>query len=198
MWTGLVLASVLLTGAPTNLEIAEEAVVEACRPIPDSLLAAGIDAVTLQVTGDHPAGWLVMQCATAGLTGAGVAVTSTPSERGGGGVTLSINPMELSVVLGRVTRPWLVGAKRIDRSVSCELFAQAVDSSGTVMLSMRSSSYGEDRIPFSDLADLQGSSGETWLTGGTPGAETGSLLEPLVVTGVVASLIYLFYSSRAE
>lgn len=205
--TAVVLASALLALPASNLELAEQALGEACSSISDSVLAYGIDTVRLEMAGDHPGNWLVEQCIKSELDASGIVVLSSvaasprepqPAAPAPGTVALSVRPMELSVVLGGTSRSWLVGPQRVDRMVTCELYAELADSSGTVMGSVRSGASRSDRVSVADLPELRGSSDQAWLTGGEPQASSGGLLEPLVVTGVVASLIYLFYSSRAE
>lgn len=205
--TAVVLTSALFALPLSNLELAEQAVGEACSSITDSVRASGIDSVRLEMAGEHPGNWLVEQCIKAEMDGSGLVVTSAagptvrdlqPAVGGTGMVALRVRPMELSVILGSTSRPWIVGPQKVERTVTCELYAELADSSGTVIGSIRSSATRSDRVPVSDLPELRGSSDQVWLTGGEPQPSTGGLLEPLVVTGVVTSLIYLFYSSRAE
>ncbi len=199
------IASAVLAFPATNLELAEQVVTEACAAIPDSLLDSGFSSIRLEITGEHPGNWLVEQCVKTELDRSGLTVLTAESPRDAGEPDLEqgtarllVRPMELSVLLGSTSRSWFVGPRRVERIASCELYSELVDPSGSVITSLRSSSSRSDRVSVSDLSELKGSSGEVWLTGGEPQAGTGGLLEPLVVTGVVASLIYLFYSSRAE
>jgi len=63
---------------------------------------------------------------------------------------------------------------------------------------MRSSGTARDEIAWSDTEILNGSAEWEWLTGDLPENRGGGILEPIIVSGVVASLVYLFYSSRAD
>jgi hypothetical protein len=193
----LVAAALAAYEPPTNLEMAEQAIAEACLSLPDSLLTAGFQSVKVSMDGDHQGNWLVLQGAVSSLEAGGVQVTSGGRDDAGA-VTLRIRPMELSMSLMDAGRSWIFGSRRIDREFRCELSAELTDSQGLVVISMRSGASRADRVGFSELERLQGGGSEEWLTGGTPAAASGGILEPLVVTGVVASLIYLFYSSRAE
>jgi hypothetical protein len=193
----LALAVAGSTGYPTNLEMAEQVVTESVTSLADSLGDAGIDDVSLEVVGEHAGNWLVEQSARAVLSDHGVSVAA--ADRTGGGMpVLRLRAMDLAVTLGNAGRSWLFGSKHVDRIARCELAAELLDSEGVTQRSWRCGSFAEDRVPYSELTVLQGSSGEEWITGGTPTSSGGGILEPLVVTGVVASLIYLFYSSRAE
>jgi hypothetical protein len=193
----LVAAALAAFEPPTNLEMAEEAIAEACLGLPDSLLSAGFRSVSVSMDGDHQGNWLVLQGVVGALEAGGVQVTV--SDRGSSGpVALRIRPMDLSMSLTDAGRSWIFGSRRIDREFRCELSAELTDSGGIVVMSLRSGASRADRVGYSELERLQGGSSEEWLTGGTPAEAGGGILEPLVVTGVVASLIYLFYSSRAE
>jgi hypothetical protein len=192
----LALAVAGSTGYPTNLEMAEQVVTESVTSLADSLGDAGIDDVSLEVVGEHAGNWLVEQSARAVLSDHGVSVAA--DRTGGGMPVLRLRAMDLAVTLGNTGRSWLFGSKHVDRIARCELAAELLDSGGVTQRSWRCGGFAEDRIPYSELTVLQGSSGEEWITGGTPTSSGGGILEPLVVTGVVASLIYLFYSSRAE
>lgn len=197
MVAALVIA-VLSATTPTNMEVLEVVVDEACLPLADSLTSAGLDTVMLEIAGDHPGGWLVAQSVKSVLDSRGVTVLTEVSRDSVRSVRLSVRPMELSVMLDDAGRAWLVGARRIDRTVICELYSEALDPSGVLLLSTRSGASRSDRVGQSELPGLRSSSDQAWITGGEPAEGGGGLLEPLVVTGVVASLIYLFYSSRAE
>lgn len=195
------LLAVTLTGVsahPTNLEMAEQVVAESLAGLPDSLSDAGVQSVRLELAGDFQGNWLVQQVATNLLVESGVPVLGERTAEGEPGTVLRLRVMELSVSLDDAGRSWFLGSSRIDRAVRCEVSAELLDGSASVRRSWRCGGSDQDRIPTSDLAELQGSSGQEWLTGGTPQEAGGGILEPLVVTGVVASLIYLFYSSRAE
>jgi hypothetical protein len=66
---------------------------------------------------------------------------------------------------------------------------------------MMSTRYGADltdRVPVSALSRLAGDREAPWVSPEMAQNGEGGVLEPLIVSGVVASLIYLFYSSRAE
>ena len=67
-----------------------------------------------------------------------------------------------------------------------------------MVLATRYGADVSDRIPVSELSRLAGDRGDPWLSPEMAEDGEGGILEPLIVSGVVASLIYLFYSSRAE
>jgi hypothetical protein len=193
----ILLAAVCLGGGyPTNLDLVEAAVEEACSSLAETIAQQGIDTFTIEIEGEHPANWLVEQTIEAVLTGRGLTVTA--GREGTSNSILSIRPMDLAVRYGNTSRSWIFGKKRVERIAICELSSTLVDSEGTIIVSIRSGAEDSDLVPVSELDVLEGAEDWNWLSEGEISGDGGGILEPLVVTGVVASLIYLFYSSRAE
>lgn len=186
------LLGLALTGSPTNLDMLETVVFDALEPIAEQVSAHGLEVVTLNVQGEHEGGWLIEQIATVALSQAGVTVYTTRSDDGW---MLNLRPMELGVTYAQTRRSWLLGGKQVPRLASCELAATLVDSSGNVVLTVRQGSVIENAVPISDVVIIE-SSTERWVNGELSEEESGNILEPLVVTGVVTALVYLFYSSR--
>ncbi|MCK5037045.1 MAG: hypothetical protein KAS73_14210 [Candidatus Sabulitectum sp.] len=186
------LLGLALTGSPTNLDILETVVLNALEPIAEQVSAHGLEFVTLNVQGEHEGGWLIEQIATVALSHAGVTVYTNRSEEGW---MLNLRPMELGVTYAQTRRSWLLGGKQVPRLASCEIAATLVDSSGNVVLTVREGSVIESAVPISDIVIIENST-ERWLNGELSEEESGNILEPLVVTGVVTALVYLFYSSR--
>ncbi|MCK5842016.1 MAG: hypothetical protein KAH31_07605 [Candidatus Sabulitectum sp.] len=186
------LLGLALTGSPTNLDMLETVVLNALEPIAEQVSAQGLEVVTLNVLGEHEGGWLIEQIATVALSHAGVTVYTT---RGEDGWMLNLRPMELGVTYAQTRRSWLLGGKQVPRLASCEMAATLVDSSGNVVLTVREGSVIESAVPISDVIIIE-SSAEKWINGELSEEESGNILEPLVVTGVVTALVYLFYSSR--
>ncbi|MCC6871164.1 MAG: hypothetical protein IT351_02170 [Candidatus Fermentibacter sp.] len=201
----VVLTCAALALPVSNLELAEQIVSEACVSISDSLVDSGVGTVMLEIAGDHPGNWLVEQCVKTELGARGLTVLTRETRPAPDSsrdhamlFDLVVRPMELSIVFGGTSRSWLIGPKSVERMAVCELYSELRDTGGTICTTVRSSSSRSDRVPVDDLQSLRGSSDQVWLRGGELQASSGGILEPLVVTGVVASLIYLFYSSRAE
>lgn len=182
----------VLTGSVTNMDMLETAVLNAMEPVAEQISAQGLETVTLNIQGDHEGGWLIEQIATSTLGAAGVRVFTSRDESGW---ILNLRPMELGVTYAQTRRSWLLGGKQIPRLASCEIAATLVDPDGNVILTAREGSVVDDIVSPSDIIILE-SSTEKWANGELSDEETGNILEPLVVTGVVTALVYLFYSSR--
>lgn len=194
----LVLTALAAMPAPTNLELAEAAVLEAVSEIPGDLAELGVDTVVVEMAGDHAGGWLLEQTATSELSAGGVTVNAAEGESARTAYRLRLRPMELEVRYGESSRSWLIGTKKVTRHATCQISATLLGPSGQVVLATRYGADVSDRVPVSSLSQLAGERGGPWLSPEMEGDGEGGILEPLIVSGVVASLIYLFYSSRAE
>ena len=186
------LLGLALTGSMTNLDMLETAVTNALEPVSEQVSSQGIETVTLNIQGEHDGGWLIEQIATFVLGNAGVAVCTS---RETDGWILNLRPMELGVTYAQTRRSWVLGGKQVPRLASCEVAATLVDPEDNVVLTAREGSVVENTISISDIVVIE-SSTEKWANGELSEEESGNILEPLVVTGIVTALVYLFYSSR--
>ncbi|MCK5131552.1 MAG: hypothetical protein KAR40_05310 [Candidatus Sabulitectum sp.] len=186
------LLELVLVGSMTNLDMLETVVLNAMEPVAEQVSAQGLETVTLNIQGEHEGGWLLEQIATSALSAAGVTVYIARDE---GDWTLNLRPMELGVTYAQTRRSWVLGGKQVPRLASCEIAATLVDPEGNVILTSREGSVIENIVCPSDIIILE-SSTEKWINGELSDEESGNILEPLVVTGVVTALVYLFYSSR--
>lgn len=192
-----ILMTAVLALAPTNMELAEDALALALQELPAQLTAYGVESVSVEMVGEHAGNWLISQTVMSFLHEEGFQVIDR-GEPDSTGMVLRVRPMELRVEYGKVSRPWLVGNKRVERIAKCELSSTLIAGSGEIVMSVRTSGIESDVISWSDAQVLNGSTDWEWLSGDLPENRGGGILEPIVVTGVVASLVYLFYSSRAE
>lgn len=192
-----ILITVVLAVVPTNMEMAEDALEMALMDLPTQLAAFGADQVFIEISGEHAGNWFVEQTVVSVLHGSGITILDRADSESSSNV-LRIRPMELLVEYGDVSRPWVVGNKRVERIAKCELMSTLLDADGEILMNLRTSGMRQDVISWSDAEMLGGSSEWEWLSGDLPENTGGGILEPIVVTGVVASLVYLFYSSRAE
>ena len=190
--TTVFLLGLVLTGSMTNLNMLETAVATALAPVSEEISAQNIDILTLEILGEHEGGWLIEQIATSTLADAGITVSTS---REAEGFTLNLRPMELGVIYAQTTRSWFLGGKQVPRLATCEIAATLLDPEGNVVSTTREGSVIEDTVSPSDIVIVE-SSTERWANGELSEEESGNILEPLVVTGVVTALVYLFYSSR--
>lgn len=182
----------------TNIEIAEELLIESCLPLIDTLHIYRVDSVEVTIEGEHSGGWFVEQTVIDVLDAHGITVLSDVSTNPIDLPVISIRPMELAIKYGDISRPWIIGNKNVERISMCELSISLISRGGTVLTVLRTGILRVDKVALSDVDVLNGSGNWEWLSSEVQDDGEGGLLEPLVVTAVVASLIYLFYSSRAE
>lgn len=193
----IILIAAVLGMAPSNMELAEEALSLSLQGIPDSLQSYGVEEVKIELSGEHSGNWLVNQTVSAVLHENDIGVGS----RDAGSVSsmiLRIRPMEVTVEYGDVSRSWVIGAKKVERIARCELSITLLNSQEDVLMTERTSGVVQDVISWSDADLLKGSEEWAWLSRELPESSGGGIMEPIVVSGVVASLVYLFYSSRAD
>lgn len=190
--------TVLLALVPSNMELAEDALFMALQELPDSLSFYGADEIIIEIIGEHPGNWFIEQTISSILHENGIIVFERDTSDGSSCMTLKVRPMELVVEYGDVSRPWVVGNKRVERIAKCELSFSLLNLDSSMLMTVRTSGIEEDVISWSDVEVLNGSEEWDWLSGELPENRDGGILEPIIVSGVVASLVYLFYSSRAE
>lgn len=196
MFFALVLAT--LTGVQGNLELTEQAVFQAVAPISDALSLRGTESLFITVEGGHEGGWLVVQTLTNLLSEKGIGVTTERTERTERtGSQLTVRPMQLGVMYGEIERSWFLGARRMPRSAVCSLAISLLDENGTVIDTWRTEGLEQDTVAPDDRQLFEHRT-ELWVNDTVPAGSGNKVLEPVVVTGVVAALIYLFYSSRAD
>ena len=197
MFVLLVCIVTMSVSLPSNLELAEQCVFTACETLPEELIAENINRINLELEGDHEAGWLVLQSVNTVLNENGITVVQPVRPEDSDDPVLHIRVMDLSLRYGEVERSWFLGTRRMNRVVTVELAFSIINPDGELVLSDRLSSINQHKTRLSDIDHVACETYE-WLSPEIERDEGGGIIEPLVVTGVVASLIYLFYSSRAE
>lgn len=190
--------TVLLAMVPSNMELAEDAILLALQELPETLSSYGADEILIEIIGEHSGNWFIKQTVSSILHENGITVFERDVNSDSSWMVLSVRPMELLVEYGDVSRPWIIGSKRVERIAKCELSSTLLDADGSILMTVRTSGIEVDKISWSDAEVLNGSEEWEWLSGDLPENRGGGILEPIIVSGVVASLVYLFYSSRAE
>ncbi|NOQ21675.1 MAG: hypothetical protein GQ565_03350 [Candidatus Aegiribacteria sp.] len=193
-----ILMTVLLAMVPSNMELAEDAILLALQELPETLSSYGADEILIEIIGEHSGNWFIKQTVSSILHENGITVFERDVNSDSSWMVLSVRPMELLVEYGDVSRPWIIGSKRVERIAKCELSSTLLDADGSILMTVRTSGIEVDKISWSDAEVLNGSEEWEWLSGDLPENRGGGILEPIIVSGVVASLVYLFYSSRAE
>jgi hypothetical protein len=98
----------------------------------------------------------------------------------------------------KIYRPYLIGGKRVKRKAEVHLLAKLIDpADGSVKWIGETSRSHEDRFPYGDLAAVEAG---TFAFTKPPRSSTkwGKIVEPVVVTGIIVGLIYLFFSNQDD
>lgn len=97
-----------------------------------------------------------------------------------------------------VYRAHLVGGKRIRRSASIRLLVTLVDpASGSVLWTGEREQQKDDQFRAGELARVEAST-FAFTRPEMPGSGWGKYAEPVVVSGIVVGLVYLFFSNQIE
>lgn len=98
----------------------------------------------------------------------------------------------------KIYRPFLVGGKKVKRKAEVRLLLKLVDPTdhSVVWIGEAKRSH-DDKFPYGRLADVEVGSFEfTQPTRSSSG--WGKVIEPVVVSGIIVGLIYLFFSNQSE
>ena len=174
----------------SNLDLVSRAAAQAVREAVSGLDAAGygegFEAVSVAAAAGHDANWLFEHLLLQELLGRGLAVTADTSAVP---ARLSYRVVEVAVsgrsalLTNNVNRRCRVGVQ-LDLDLGPE---RLWSGEGKAQLS--------DRIPKGELEALQDSRFDFAETG-LEKRTWGKYVEPFIVTSVLGSLVYLFYSNR--
>jgi len=114
------------------------------------------------------------------------------------GVRLEFETIEFTLRYPEIYRSHLVGGKNVKRAAELRVLARLVDSEDglVVWMSEASKSYG-DQFSYDDIEDVEASlydftkpprNSRNW----------GKIVEPVVVSGIIVGLIYLFFSNQGD
>ena len=85
----------LLALAPSNMELAEDAILISLQELPDSLLSYGADEIMIEILGEHLGNWFVEQTIYSVLHENGITVFQRELDPDGSSITLRVRLMEL-------------------------------------------------------------------------------------------------------
>ena len=203
-FAGLVLASGISVGgatavpaepAPSNYEMVRGAAHDACvRVIPALRAAVPGDVVAIRGVGSSGGNFLVENALQSALTEAGLQVRTKPDSVG---PIVEFEVVDLSVVYPRSYRAHWIGHRVVERKARARLFVRAVDPSGArILWADRTEASRSDQVAAGDLRQFEEEKPTAYDKPLPPPAHWNKVLEPLVVTGIVAGLIVLFFSNQ--
>lgn len=106
--------------------------------------------------------------------------------------------IEMSLKYPEINRSWWIGAKEVERYAGLHLFVQLIDNrSGDIIWIGETEKNFDDVIPYSSLDKVEN---ETYAFTKPERDEfsMGKLIQPVIVTGIVSGLVYLFFSNQSD
>jgi hypothetical protein len=172
-------------------EVIAEALERMTIPPGSSVYVAQVDK--------HDASWLVQSVLLEELTSLGHVVKAggIAGEEGGAAYEVSYRVVSCETTLPRAWREWVVGARRVERKTTVDIYFQFANDSKDVLWAGNARRERREIVP-GGLVKQLATPGQTFTA---PELEPGGwdkILEPVVVAGIVGGLIYLFYTSKSS
>jgi TolB-like protein len=183
---------------PTNLELLHDVVKEAVtRAVGDMAVTNEMTTVVLVPETPHSAEWLMTTVISEVLSSRGIrVVTDRVSTNHTLAPRFSYLIVDLSVTYPDQRRDHLIGAKRVTRVARVKLSFQLIDGETHRILWMREETASRiDRFLKEDLLAVQ-SDLYSFAKADLYERSLSRVFEPIIVSGVVGGLIYLFFSNR--
>jgi hypothetical protein len=114
------------------------------------------------------------------------------------GLMLQFQLVDFNLRYTKVYRSFLVGGKTVKRSAGLNVLAKLVESEGGLVVWMREASKTyDDQFPHRNLREVE--SGLYQFAKPAPDSRKwGKIVEPVVVSGIIVGLIYLFFSNQGQ
>jgi hypothetical protein len=182
--------------APSNYEMVRGAAYDACTQALVGLRAAvPAELVALRGVGTSGGNFLAENALQSALTTAGVQVRTAPD---------SLHPIvefevvDLSVMYPRSRRAhWYGGGRMVEREARARLFIRVLDPGGArILWADRAEAWRRDEVHAKQLRALEEEKPVAYDKPVPPATHWNKVLEPIVVTGIVAGLIVLFFSNQ--
>ncbi|MCB9515027.1 MAG: hypothetical protein H6693_02410 [Candidatus Latescibacteria bacterium] len=179
---------------PTNLGLAHRMATEVAAATLDALSLPAGGCVLLKARGEHSGNSILELALAEAARQRGLAIAAADA---GCPTTLEYRILELQIAYTGVDRSALWTRKEIERHGACVLAARVLETEGG---RERATTQQEvllaDRVPY-DLKDLVGSPTYPFTAPELKERDWSKSAEPFVVTGMIAGLIYLFFSNQS-
>jgi hypothetical protein len=113
-----------------------------------------------------------------------------------GGIILSFKVLDINITYNDLRRKLMVGSQVVDRRLKLSLILTLTNADGKVVSSRSMSIDNEDELSV-DKAVLYQNANFKFSNPKLPESHS-SILEPIVVTGIVGTLIYIFYANKRK
>jgi hypothetical protein len=187
---------------PSNLELLSRAVGQSCEQIAQRVELPSGSPLRLTCAQQVPLGWLVESELVRLLLERGFAVilSTTPTDSSAAphlAGSLTYRPLRLQVSYADGKRDPAAGGALVTRSAASQIYYTLVEEgSGRALAAGSAVATVVDTVPAAEIIRLEASPVDPVHVARTE-TRWGRLWEPVVVSGVIGGLIYLFYSTRA-
>jgi hypothetical protein len=111
---------------------------------------------------------------------------------------LNIQALEFSLTYPKIFRSYLIGGRNVKRRAEITVFAELLDTADrSVAWVGEASKVHDDQFSYGDRAQVE----ESLFTFTKPEvkpASWGRIVEPVVVSGIIVGLVYLFFSNQSD
>lgn len=126
-----------------------------------------------------------------------VDTTGVRLSRGGSALELEYQALDFDLSYPKVYRSYLIGGRKVRRMARVNLLARLIDPQDqSIMWIGESSKDHEDQFAHKHLSHVEAGL-YTFNKPAQPSARWGKVVEPVVVSGIIVGLIYLFFSNQS-
>jgi hypothetical protein len=185
-------------GPLTNYELVRAAAHAASSELVTGLApVVGDSVVGVRGISQSSGSFLVENTLSKALTDAGFQVRTRADSTIGRVVEFEV--ADLGLAYPRVHRSAFFGHKRVEREARARIFARLVDQErGSILWADQAESRQSDEVEASRLPELEDKNPADYLEATVPPERWNKLVEPVVVTGIIAGLIILFFSNQSS
>jgi hypothetical protein len=112
-------------------------------------------------------------------------------------VTLEYQALEYDLAYTKVYRSYLIGGKKVARKADVTILASVYDEQGALVWTREAKRDYEDNFNYGDIDRIEEGNFQ-FTRPALPGGGWGKYAEPVLVTGIVVGLIYLFFSNQSD
>jgi hypothetical protein len=121
-----------------------------------------------------------------------------PEGASGTVLQLEYQTLYFDLTYPKIYRPFLVGGKKVKRRAGVRLLAKLIDpTDNSVIWIGEAARSHDDQFPYGRLAEVEVGSFE-FTKPARSSSSWGKVIEPVVVSGIIVGLIYLFFSNQSE
>ena len=113
-------------------------------------------------------------------------------------LVLEYEIQEFHLAYTDISRRFLIGGKRVSRSSGVSVLGKLIDpNAGSVLWVGEASESHDDHFPHGDLTYVQ-KGNYLFTKPAVPSSGVGKYVEPVLVSGIIVGLIYLFFSNQSD